>query len=60
MIGTKAITIIEFALSAVLLVLGIIGYCAVHSYIKHHGETKKLKNGPSCCLRWRLLQAGSL
>ena len=43
MIGTKAITIIEFALSAVLLVLGIIGYCAVHSYIKHHGETKKLK-----------------
>lgn len=43
MIKTKAITITEFAFSAVLFLLGFIGYCAVHSYIKHHGETKELK-----------------
>ena len=43
MVKTKAVTIIEFAFSAVLLALGIIGYCAVHSYVKHHGETKQLK-----------------
>ena len=43
MIKTKAITITEFAFSAVLFLLGFIGYCAVHSYIKHHGETKALK-----------------
>lgn len=44
MVKTKAITITEFALSAVLFALGFIGYCAVHSQIKHHhGETKKLK-----------------
>lgn len=44
MIKTKAITITEFALSAVLFLLGFIGYSAVHSQIKHHhGEEKKLK-----------------
>ena len=43
MIKTKAITITEFAFSAVLFLLGFIGYCAVHSYIKYHGETKALK-----------------
>lgn len=43
MVKTKAVTIIEFAFSAVLFALGIIGYCAVHSYVKHHGETKQLK-----------------
>lgn len=43
MILTKSVTIIEFALSAVLFLLGFIGYCAVHSHIKHFGASKSLK-----------------
>lgn len=43
MVKTKAVTIIEFALSAVIFALGLIGWCAVHSHIKHHGQTKELK-----------------
>lgn len=43
MIKTKTISVIKVALSAVLLSGGLIGWSAVHSYIKHHGETKALK-----------------
>ena len=43
MVKTKTVTVIEFALSAVIFALGLIGWCAVHSHIKHHGQTKELK-----------------
>ena len=43
MVKTKTVTIIEFALSAVAFVFGLIGWCAVHSHIKHNGTSKALK-----------------
>ena len=43
MVKTKTVTIIEFALSAIIFVFGLIGWCAVHSQVKHHGTTKALK-----------------
>lgn len=43
MVKTKTVTIIEFALSAIIFVFGLIGWCAVHSHIKHNGTTKALK-----------------
>ena len=43
MVKTKTVTIIEFALSAVTFVFGLIGWCAVHSKVKHYGTNKSLK-----------------
>lgn len=43
MVKTKTVTIIEFALSAVIFAAGLIGWSAVHASIKHHGKTKELK-----------------
>lgn len=43
MVETKTVTIIEFALSAVIFAAGLIGRSAVHASIKHHGKTKELK-----------------
>ena len=43
MVETKTVTIIEFALSAVIFAAGLIGWSAVHASIKHHGKTKELK-----------------
>lgn len=43
MVKTKTVTIIEFALSAMLFAAGLIGWSAVHASVKHRGETKALK-----------------
>ena len=57
MVKTKTLTIIEFALSAVIFVLGLIGCCALHSYVKHHGETKKLKKRSKLLLALTIIAA---
>ena len=43
MIRTKTLTVIELAVSALVLALGLICYFAVRSSAKHHGATKKTK-----------------
>lgn len=57
MVKTSRVTIIEFALSAVIFVLGLIGCCALHSHVKHHGADKKLKKRSKLLLALTIIAA---
>lgn len=57
MVKTSRVTIIEFALSAVIFVLGLIGCCALHSHVKHHRADKKLKKRSKLLLALTIIAA---